>query len=105
MLRNYLVGYLRHNRASAIALSALSFIAATLLGLVIGVCHLLVADYIARMDYLGESPSVTGSGIAFAVVTTISVLSLVLMLKSAFGISMSERVRQLGIVANFINLI
>ena len=98
MLRDYLVSYVRHNRASVITLAALSFVASALLGLVIGVSHMLVTDYLARMDYLGEAPSVTGSTVAFAVVTTMSALSLVLMLKSAFGVSMSARIRQLGIL-------
>ena len=98
MLRDYLVSYVRHNRASVITLAALSFVASALLGLVIGVSHMVVTDYLARMDYLGEAPSVTGSTVAFAVVTTMSALSLVLMLKSAFGVSMSARIRQLGIL-------
>lgn len=98
MLRDYLASYIRHNQTSAISLAALSCFASALLGLVIGVFHLLVQDYLARMDYLGETPSVTGSTVAFAAVATISALSLVLMLKSAFSVSMSERIRQLGIL-------
>ena len=98
MLRDYLASYARHNRTSVISLAALSFVASALLGLVIGVTHMLVSDYLARMAYLGEAPSVTGSTVAFASVTAISAFSLVLMLKSAFGVSMSARIRQLGIL-------
>ena len=85
MLRDYLTSYVRHNRASVTSLAAISFVASALLGLVVGVAHMLVTDYLARMAYLGETPSVTGSTIAFGVVTAISALALVLMLKSAFG--------------------
>lgn len=98
MLRDYLTSYVRHNRASVTSLAAISFVASALLGLVVGVAHMLVTDYLARMAYLGETPSVTGSTIAFGVVTATSALALVLMLKSAFGVSMSARIRQLGIL-------
>lgn len=98
MLRDYLTSYIRHNRASVRSLAAISLIASVLLGLVIGIAHMLVTDYLARMAYLGETPSVTGSTIAFDVVTAASALALVLMLKSAFGVSMSARIRQLGIL-------
>ena len=59
---------------------------------------MVVDDYLARMDYLGEVPNITGSTVAFGAVTAISAVSLVLMLKSAFGVSMSMRIRQLGIL-------
>ena len=98
MLRDYLASYVRHNRGSVASLAAISFVASALLGLVIGVSHMVVADYLARMDYLGQAPSVTGSTVAFAAVTAISAVSLVLMLKSAFGVSMSARIRQLGVL-------
>ena len=68
MLRDYLTSYVRHNRASVTSLAAISFVASALLGLVVGVAHMLVTDYLARMAYLGETPSVTGSTIAFGVV-------------------------------------
>lgn len=98
MLRDYLESYVRHNRTSVALLAAISFVASAMLGLVVGVAHMLVVDYLARMAYLGEAPSVTGSTIAFASVTAISALALVLMLKSAFGVAMSARIRQLGIL-------
>ena len=98
MLRGYLTSYVRHNRASVASLAAISFVASALLGLVVGVAHMLVTDYLARMAYLGETPSITGSTIAFGAVTATSALALVLMLKSAFGVSMSARIRQLGIL-------
>lgn len=98
MLRDYLASYIRHNRTSAISLAAISFIASALLGLVIGVSQMVVTDYLARMDYLGQTPNITGSTIAFGVVTAIAAVSLLLMLKSAFGVSMSARIRQLGIL-------
>lgn len=98
MLRDYLASYVRHNRGSVASLAAISFVASALLGLVIGVSHMVVADYLARMDYLGQAPSVTGSTVAFGAVTAMSAVSLVLMLKSAFGVSMSARIRQLGVL-------
>lgn len=98
MLRNYLASYVRNNRCSVTSLAAISFVASALLGLVIGVSQMVVDDYLARMDYLGQVPNITGSTVAFAAVTAISAISLVLMLKSAFGVSMSVRVRQLGIL-------
>ena len=98
MLRNYLASYVRHNRGSVTSLAAISFVASALLGLVIGVSQMVVDDYLARMDYLGEVPDITGSTVAFGAVTAMSAVSLVLMLKSAFGVSMSTRIRQLGIL-------
>ncbi len=98
MLRSYLASYVRHNRGSVTSLAAISFVASALLGLVIGVSQMVVDDYLARMDYLGEVPNITGSTVAFGAVTAISAVSLVLMLKSAFGVSMSMRIRQLGIL-------
>ena len=98
MLRNYLASYVRHNRGSVTSLAAISFVASALLGLVIGVSQMVVDDYLARMDYLGEVPDITGSTVAFGAVTAMSAVSLVLMLKSAFGVSMSMRIRQLGIL-------
>lgn len=98
MLKDYLASYGRHNRTSVVTLAVLSFIASALLGLIIGVSHMLVTDYLARMAYLNEEPSITGSTIAFAAVTTVSALSLILMLKNAFDVSMSSRIRQLGIL-------
>ncbi|HJA29826.1 MAG TPA: ABC transporter permease [Candidatus Olsenella pullicola] len=98
MLRSYLASYVRHNRGSVTSLAVISFVASALLGLVIGVSHMVVADYLARMDHLGQAPSVTGSTVAFGAVTAMSAVSLVLMLKSAFGVSMSMRIRQLGVL-------
>lgn len=98
MLRTYLAGYIRHNRAAVVALAAISFVAAVLLGLVVGVGQLMVSDYLARMAYLGETPQVSGSTIAFVAVTALSALAIVLMLKSAFDVSMSARIRQLGLL-------
>ena len=98
MLRSYLASYVRHNRGSVTSLAAISFVASALLGLVIGVSQMVVDDYLARMDYLGEVPDITGSTVAFGAVTAMSAVSLVLMLKSAFGVSMSMRIRQLGIL-------
>lgn len=98
MLHSYLASYVRHNRGSVTSLAVISFVASALLGLVIGVSHMVVADYLARMDYLGQAPSVTGSTVAFGAVTAMSAVSLVLMLKSAFGVSMSMRIRQLGVL-------
>ena len=49
MLRDYLTSYVRHNRASVTSLAAISFVASALLGLVVGVAHMLVTDYLARM--------------------------------------------------------
>lgn len=98
MLRSYLASYVRHNRGSVTSLAVISFVASALLGLVIGVSQMVVDDYLARMDYLGEVPNITGSTVTFGAVTAISAVSLVLMLKSAFGVSMSMRIRQLGIL-------
>ena len=98
MLRTYIANYIRANQASVISLAALSFIASVMLGLVVGVGSLVVRDYLIRMEYLGETPSVTGSSIAFAIVTALCSISIVLMLKSAFDVSMSARMRNLGLL-------
>ena len=98
MLRDYLESYVRHNRTSVALLAAISFVASAMLGLVVGVAHMLVVDYLARMAYLGEAPSVTGSTIAFASVTAISAPLSSSCSKSAFGVAMSARIRQLGIL-------
>lgn len=98
MLGTYLKSYIVHNRSSVVSLAAISLVACILLGLVIGVAQLLVTDYLVRMDHLGQTPDITGSTIAFALVTAISSLSVVLMLKSAFDVSMHARIRQLGLI-------
>lgn len=98
MLRSYIEAYVRHNRASAAALAVLSFVASALLGLVVGVGSLMVTDYLVRMEALGQTPDVTGSTVAFGTVIALSAVAVVLMLKSAFDVSMSTRVRQLGLL-------
>lgn len=97
MMAPYLRAYVQHNRPSVLSLAAISFIACAFLGLIVGVMQMLLTDYFVRMEYLGLSPEITGSSIAFFVVTTISSIAIVLMLKSAFDVAMHARIRNLGI--------
>ena len=98
MLRSYLEAYISHNRAPVAALASLSFVASVLLGLIVGVGSLMVTDYLVRMAALGQAPDVTGSTIAFGLVIALAAVAVVLMLKSAFDVSMSARIRQLGLL-------
>lgn len=98
MLRSYLEAYISHNRAPVAALASLSFVASVLLGLIMGVGSLMVTDYLVRMAALGQAPDVTGSTIAFGLVIALAAVAVVLMLKSAFDVSMSARIRQLGLL-------
>lgn len=65
MMAPYLRAYVQHNRSTVLSLAAISFIACALLGLVIGVTQMLLTDYFVRMEYLGQSPEITGSSISF----------------------------------------
>ena len=98
MLRSYIEAYVSHNRAPVAALASLSFVASVLLGLIVGVGSLMVTDYLVRMAALGQAPDVTGSTVAFGLVTALAAVAVVLMLKSAFDVSMSARIRQLGLL-------
>lgn len=97
-MRRYLASYIRHNQAAVITLAAISLVASLLLGLVTGISWMVLGDYLQRMAILGQAPDVTGSTIAFASVLAMASLSIVLMLKSAFEVSMSVRMRQLGLL-------
>lgn len=97
MMAPYLRAYVQHNRSSVLSLAAISFIACAFLGLVIAVTQMLLTDYFVRMEYLGQSPEITGSSISFFVVTAICSIAIVLMLKSAFDVAMHARIRNLGI--------
>lgn len=97
MMAPYLRAYVQHNRSSVLSLAVISFIACAFLGLVIAVTQMLLTDYFVRMEYLGQSPEITGSSISFFVVTAICSIAIVLMLKSAFDVAMHARIRNLGI--------
>lgn len=98
MVCSYIEAYVRHNRAPVTALAALSLVASALLGLVVGVGSLMLTDYLVRMETLGQAPDVTGSTVAFGTVIVLSSVAVVFMLKSGFDVSMSARVRQLGLL-------
>ena len=97
MMAPYLRAYVRHNRSSGFSLAALSFIACAFLGLIVGVTQMLLTDYFVCLEQLGQNPEVTGSSIAFFIVTAISSIAIVFMLKSAFDVAMHARIRNLGI--------
>ncbi|HJB91855.1 MAG TPA: ABC transporter permease [Candidatus Eisenbergiella merdigallinarum] len=97
MLKFYSIPYLKRNRATTAFLAVSSFLTALLLSFFLTFFHNLWMDRIYQLSGT-EKPAVTPLIILYGCLLTIACLGLVLMLHSAFSITMNNRLHQLGIL-------
>lgn len=100
MWKNYSVNYFRNNKGMMVFLMAVAFFAASLLSFISSFFYNLWADYV-HQSYLktgAASVDITTSVIIYTFIMTLAVLSLILMIHNTFGVSMSARIHQLGVL-------
>jgi len=100
MWKAYSLGYLRHNKSANRFVFIISFLASMLLGTVSGIFYNLWVDQVKQSIAKTGSSQVeaTPAIVAYIVVFSAASIALILMLHHAFAATMTDRVRQLGIL-------
>lgn len=100
MLKIYSVKYLKHNRTSSLFIMTSAFISSLLLSLIGGIAYNIWADhkYQLFLKTGGSYETPTLLALACGLILSMVSLSLIMMLHSAFEVTMNVRLHQLGIL-------
>lgn len=94
MWREYSIRYIKENKMTSISIAAITFLAASLLSLLLTLFYNLLEDHIQRNGRNFVSTIL----IAYGFVLAVACMSLVAMMHNIFEVSMSSRIHQLGIL-------
>lgn len=103
MWKDYSAGYLKHNRASGRSIMAAAFIASFFLSLLCCIAYnLQVYDMEKAALAAGESQfaGLSMLRMVYAGILTIAVISLILIIRGSFELSMQARIHQFGIFSS-----
>ena len=97
MWKFYSLPYLKHNRATAVFIAFSSFLTSLLLSFFLTFFHNLWMDRLYQLSGT-EKPAVTPLILLYSFLLSVACLGLILMLYSAFSITMNNRLHQLGVL-------